>query len=67
MQITHASRAAAVAWMLVVLTAGFVMHVSSVMGWGTAALFAAAPAFFLLRWQQGPAQTMSQSIQKAIR
>ncbi len=67
MQITHASRAAAGAWILVVLTASILMHVNTVMGWGTATLFAAAPAFFLVRWQQGPDQTMSQSIQKALR
>ncbi len=67
MHITHTRRAAAGAWILAVFAGGTFLQTNSVIGWGMVALFAAAPAYMLFRWERGPAETMSESIQKSIR
>lgn len=67
MYIKHSSAVAATTWVLTVVTAGVLRHVDSVSTWAMLTLLAAGPAYFLFRWQLGPTQTMSQSIQRELR
>ena len=66
MQNKYAKRAAAGVWVLAVVAAGSLAHVDSFTGWAMLALVAAGPSIFLLRWQEGPAQTLSESIHKSL-
>jgi hypothetical protein len=57
----------AVAWVLVVGVAGFLAGVTSPSGWLALAGLAIVPPLVMMRFWQSPDQTMSQSIQDALR
>ena len=63
----YVSGAAALTWSLAVAAAGSLAHVNSFTGWAMLALLAVGPSVLLLRLNEGPAQTMSESIQEALR
>ena len=67
MQKQYVSGAAALTWSLAVVAAGSLAHVNSFTGWAMVALLAVGPSVLLIRLKQGPSQTMSESIQEAIR
>jgi Cu/Ag efflux pump CusA len=52
---------------LAVLIAGIAGNVNSLSGWTALAGLAALPALVMMRWWTEPRQTMSQSIQEALR
>jgi hypothetical protein len=67
MHMNYASAASATTWVLTVVTGGVLQHVDTLTGWTVLALLAGGPAYLLFTWQMGPAQTLSQSIQKELR
>jgi hypothetical protein len=66
---THTSIkfAVAVGWLLAIGAAGVLADVTSPSGWILIALGAVGPPVAMLRYWRDPDQTMSESIQKAIR
>jgi len=66
MHINYASIAPATTWFLTIVTGGVIQRVDTLTGWAALALLAGGPAYLLFKWQMGPAQTMSQSIQKEL-
>ena len=56
-----------VMWVLIVTIAGIARNVNSVLAWTVLAGVALLPPFVMMRWWSGPRQSMSQSIQEALR
>ena len=54
-------------WLLAIGAAGVLAHVTSPAGWILVALGAVAPPVAMMRYWRDPDQTMSESIQRAIR
>jgi hypothetical protein len=67
MTLTHIKFAIAAGWLLAIGAAGVLANVTSPAAWILTALGAVAPPAVMLRYWRDPDQTMSESIQRAIR
>jgi hypothetical protein len=56
-----------VAWVLAVGALGFSWGATSIMGWALLVVVSLVPPVLMLRFWTAPAQSMSESIQKALR
>jgi Flp pilus assembly protein TadB len=57
----------AMLWVVAVTIAGIVAHVNSLLLWTVLAAVALLPPVVIMRWWREPRQSMSQSIQEALR
>lgn len=67
MQVISIKATIAVLWIFAVCTAGIAGNLSSLSSWIVLAGVAVLPTLVMMRWWSAPHQTMSQTIQKALR
>jgi Flp pilus assembly protein TadB len=67
MQLKSIQVFSAVMWVLILTIAGIAGNVNSLLVWTVLAGVALLPPFVMMRWWSDPRQSMSQSIQEALR
>jgi hypothetical protein len=67
MQLKHTKVTLTGAWISAVSAAGLVANVSSLSSWIVLVGFAILPPLVIMQWLNDPAQSMSESIQEALR
>jgi hypothetical protein len=67
MQLKSIQVFSAVMWVLILTIAGIAGNVNSLLVWTVLAGLALLPPFVMMRWWIYPRQSMSQSIQEALR
>ena len=67
MQLKHKKATSTAGWVAAVGAVGLFAGVASLSGWLALAACAALPPFVMMRFWRGPDQSMSESIQNALR